>query len=344
MKILYAIQTTGNGHFTRSKEIISTIEKRVNVNVDVVFSGPKNKLLNIDNKVINHYRGLTLYYKKKGQINWIQTFFKNNFFRAIIDIIQCDTKAYDLVINDFEPITAWSCYLKNKRCVALSNQYAMLSDKTFRKTTKYKSTLLFLKYFAPTKNGYGFHFLKHKKNIFQPIIRSEILTTKVLKKEYFLVYLPNYSIEKLIQVFSNFENYKWVIFSPLIENSSTLNNVRLEQLNEKKFIKTLIGSKGVISSSGFSTLSEVLYLNKPLLTIPINSHFEQIYNSSIIDRLGGTVLSELNLNNKNLLQNWLDNLIPVGLKNLSNSKEVVDRILIDYIKSLTNHKIFWKTV
>ena len=343
MKILYAIQTTGNGHLTRSKEIISILEKRVNV--DVVLSGPKNKLLNFENKVINHYKGLTLYYTKKGQINWIKTFFKNNFIRAIIDIIQCDTKAYDLVINDFEPITAWSCYLKNRKCFALSNQYAILSDKKLRKKTKHKWTLLFLKYFAPTKEGYGFHFVKHKKNIFHPIIRREVIKTKISKKDYFLVYLPNYSIEKLIHFFSYFKNYNWMIFSPHVENSSTLNNIRLEKINEKKFIKTLVNSKGVISSSGFSTLSEVLYLNKPLLTIPINSHFEQIYNSSIIERLGGTVLSELSLNNTYLLQNWLDNLVPIGIKNLSNSKEVVDRILIDYIKSLNDfNKAFVKTV
>lgn len=343
MKILYAIQTTGNGHLTRSKEIISILEKRVNV--DVVLSGPKNKHLNFENKVINHYKGLTLYYTKKGQINWIKTFFKNNFIRAIIDIIQCDTKAYDLVINDFEPITAWSCYLKNRRCFALSNQYAMLSDKKLRKKTKHKWTLLFLKYFAPTKEGYGFHFVKHKKNIFQPIIRREVIKTKISKKDYFLVYLPNYSIEKLIHFFSYFKNHNWIIFSPHVEYSSTLNNIRLEKINEKKFIKTLVNSKGVISSSGFSTLSEVLYLNKPLLTIPINSHFEQIYNSSIIERLGGTVLSELSLNNTDLLQNWLDNLVPIGIKNLSNSKEVVDRILIDYIKSLYDfNKAFVKTV
>ena len=342
MKILYAIQTTGYGHITRAKEIISILNKRVEV--DVVFSGPKNKLLNIDNKVINHYKGLTLFYSKKGQINWIQTFFKNNFIRAIIDIIQCNTNAYDLIINDFEPITAWSCYLKNRRCVALSNQYAMLSDKKFSNSTKNKFTLLFLKYFAPTKKGYGFHLIKRKKNIFQPIVRRELMKTKVAVKDYYLVYLPNYSIEKLTQVFSHFESYNWVIFSPLVENSSALNNIRLEEINEKKFNKTLLSSKGVICSSGFSTLSEVLYLNKPLLTIPITYHFEQIYNASIIKQLGGTVLNELNLKNTKTVQNWLDNLTPLGVRNSTDSHEIVDRVLIDYIKSINLDKILTDSI
>ena len=338
MKILYAIQTTGNGHITRAKEIISLLNKRVEV--DVVFSGPKNKLLNIDNKVIKHYNGLTLFYTDKGKINWIKTLFKNNLILTIIDIIQCNTNEYDLVINDFEPITAWSCYLKNRKCVALSNQYAMISDKKFNKSSKYKFTLLFLKYFAPTKKGYGFHFVKRKKNIFQPVIRRKILETKVKEKEYFLVYLPNYTIEKLIQVFSHFKKHTWVIFSPHIESSYMLRNIKLEPINEKQFIKTLADSKGVISSSGFSTLSEVLYLNKPLLSIPINSHFEQIYNASIIESLGGTVISELCLNNKQVLQDWLDNLIPIGLKNISETSKVVDRILIDFIKGNSYGKIF----
>ena len=337
MKILYAIQTTGNGHITRAKEIISILNKRVEV--DVVFSGPKNKHLNIDNKVIKRYYGLTLFYTDKGKVNLIKTLFKNNLIRTIIDIIQCNTNEYDLVINDFEPITAWSCYLKNRKCVALSNQYAMLSDKKFYKSSKYKFTFLFLKYFAPTKKGYGFHLIKRKKNIFQPIIRREILETKVKEKEYFLIYLPNYTIEKLIQVFSHFENHKWVLFSPHVESSSTLKNIKLEPINEKKFIETLADSKGVISSSGFSTLSEVLYLNKPLLSIPINAHFEQIYNASIIKRLGGTVISELSLKNKQLLQNWLDNLVPVRLRNISETSEVVDQILIDYIKENSYKKM-----
>jgi uncharacterized protein (TIGR00661 family) len=336
MKILYAIQTTGNGHFTRSKEIISVLNKRVEV--DVVYSGPKNKLLNIDNKVINHYKGLTLFYTKKGQINWIQTFFKNNFFRAIIDIIQCNTNAYDMIINDFEPITAWSCYLKNRKCVSLSNQYAILSDKKFLKSTKYRFTLLFLRYFAPTKEGYGFHLTKRKKNIFHPVVREELKKTNVVVKDFYLVYLPNYSIEKLIQFFTHFKSYKWRIFSPLVENSYTFKNIKFEQINEKKFIKALLSSKGVISSSGFSTLSEALYLSKPLITIPINSHFEQIYNSSIIEKLGGTVLDELSLKNKQKLQKWLDDLAPVGLKNSQDSIDVVDRILIDYIRSLYFNK------
>lgn len=342
MKILYAIQTTGNGHFTRAKEIISLLGKRVEV--DVVFSGPKNKFLAIDNKVINHYKGLTLYTSKKGQIKWIKTLFKNNFIRAIIDIIQCNTKAYDMVINDYEPITAWSCYLRKRKCVALSNQYAVHMDKEFGKSFKNKLALFFLKYFAPSKEGYGFHLVNREKNIFQPVIRKKIIKMEVTEEEHFLVYLPNYSLEILIQVFSQFKGYTWIIFSPHVKKSLILNNIKLEQLDENKFIKFLVSSKGVISSSGFSTLSEILYLKKPFLTIPINSHIEQIYNSKIIEKLGGTVLKELSLKKIETIQKWLNDLTPIGLGYSSDFQNIVDKILIDYVKSISLNKIFTKTI
>ena len=115
----------------------------------------------------------------------------------------------------------------------------------------YRAFVLFGKKLTDTHftNFIAKNLIKRKENIFQPIVRRELMKTKVAVKDYYLVYLPNYSIEKLTQVFSHFESYNWVIFSPLVENSSTLNNIRLEKINEKKFNKTLLSSKGVICSS-----------------------------------------------------------------------------------------------
>lgn len=341
MKVLYAIQTTGNGHVTRSKEIISILEKRVEV--DVVFSGPKNKLLTIKNKVIKHYKGLTFYYTKKGQINWVKTFIKNNLIQFVLDVLRCNTKEYDLVINDFEPITAWSCYLTNRRCVALSNQYAMLSDKEFVKAAKHKLTINFLKYFAPTKKGYGFHLVQRGKNIFQPVIRKKIRKLEVSDKGHIVVYLPNYSLKKQLDVFSQFKQHDWIVFSPHQKKPSANGNIRLEPINENTFIKKLVSCKAVISSSGFSTLSEVLFLNKPFLTIPVNSHMEQAYNAKIVKHLGGTVLTKLSLKKTEKIQHWLNNLKPIKLSYSLSYQDIVDEILIDYIKSIADLKIAAET-
>ena len=53
MKILYGIQTTGNGHLTRAKEVISILKKRAEV--DVVLSGPDDNKISLNHPVKKHY-------------------------------------------------------------------------------------------------------------------------------------------------------------------------------------------------------------------------------------------------------------------------------------------------
>ena len=153
MKILFGVQTTGNGHIARANEIISILKKRAEV--DVIFSGPKANKISFKHTIKKHYRGLTFSYTKKGKIHWVKTLLKNNFFKLFIDILKCDVHSYDLILNDFEPITAWSSYLKNKKCIALSNQFSILSDKGPKLNKRFKTSLRILRYFAPAQSGYG---------------------------------------------------------------------------------------------------------------------------------------------------------------------------------------------
>ena len=49
MKILFGVQTTGNGHIARANEIISILKKRAEV--DVIFSGPKANKISFKQKI-----------------------------------------------------------------------------------------------------------------------------------------------------------------------------------------------------------------------------------------------------------------------------------------------------
>ena len=57
---------------------------------------------------------------------------KNNFFNLYKEIKACPVEHYDLVINDFEPISAWACKIKGIDCISLSHQSALLSSKVPR--------------------------------------------------------------------------------------------------------------------------------------------------------------------------------------------------------------------
>ena len=58
MKILYAIQTTGNGHLARAQSIIPKLREKGDL--DIITSGPKNDFL-LEVKPVKHYQGLTFF-------------------------------------------------------------------------------------------------------------------------------------------------------------------------------------------------------------------------------------------------------------------------------------------
>jgi len=124
MRILYAIQGTGNGHLSRAKEIIPALLNRAQV--DVLISGTQAEVV-LPHNVEYVYKGLSFYFGKNGGIDFIKTFKKNSIFKVINEIIDCPVTNYDLVINDFEPITAWACYFKGVKCISLSHQSALYS-------------------------------------------------------------------------------------------------------------------------------------------------------------------------------------------------------------------------
>ena len=76
MKILYAIQTTGNGHLARAQNIIPRLKQVADL--DIITSGPKNDFL-LEVTPIKHYNGLTFFYTDTGAVNWLKTIFLNNY-------------------------------------------------------------------------------------------------------------------------------------------------------------------------------------------------------------------------------------------------------------------------
>lgn len=66
-----------------------------------------------------------------GKISLLKTVIKVDFFKSIIDSFRLNTKQYDIIISDFEPIVCWSAFFKGKRVLGIGNHYKFLSNKKF---------------------------------------------------------------------------------------------------------------------------------------------------------------------------------------------------------------------
>ena len=67
MKILYAIQGTGNGHLSRAKDIIPALEMRAQV--DILVSGQQADIT-LPFEVKYRFKGLSFIFGKKGGIDF----------------------------------------------------------------------------------------------------------------------------------------------------------------------------------------------------------------------------------------------------------------------------------
>src|SRR5687768_13379536 len=124
MKILYAIQGTGNGHLSRARDIIPILKK--GNEVDLLISGSQADVV-LPYTIKYRLQGLGFVFGKKGGIDLLATYKKNRLKKFFEEIESLPVEDYDLVINDFEPVSAWACHIRNVRCISLSHQAAVLN-------------------------------------------------------------------------------------------------------------------------------------------------------------------------------------------------------------------------
>ena len=126
MKILYGIQGTGNGHIIKSSIIIKELKKRGHEIDTIISNRTKDNLLGMNiSEPFQCLKSLT-FSVDKGAINYISSIKNLTFKDFLNNVKKIDTSKYDLVISDFEPITAWAAKIQNKKVIGISHQNALL--------------------------------------------------------------------------------------------------------------------------------------------------------------------------------------------------------------------------
>ncbi|APZ46880.1 glycosyl transferase [Polaribacter reichenbachii] len=326
MKILYAIQGTGNGHITRAKEIIPILQEKGDL--DILVSGNENDL-ELGYEIKYKIHGLNYTFGKKGGIDFLASYKKMNLSRFFKEIKALPVKKYDLVLNDFEPVSAWAAKINNVNIVSLSHQNAV-SDKAAPKYSKHFLEKLILKYYAPANSKFGFHFKTYSTTTFTPIIRKKIRNRKITNKGHFTVYLPSYNHNKIVKVLSQIPIVKWHIFSKETTSLIFRKNITIYPVNEFDFIKSMASSSGVLCGAGFETPSEALFLRKKLMVIPMKNQYEQKCNALALKEMGVPVLKKLSKKRITKIAKWIqaDNLIDVDYEDTT--EDLIEAILLPY--------------
>ena len=294
MKILFGIQTEGNGHITQAIATKQYLQEN-GYDVGKVFAASKKRGLSkyfTDEFDVVTYEGFDFVFDSEGRVVIWKTILKNIFelprlitsFIKICNVIRKEKP--DAIFNYYEPLVGLTAlFFRNIKYVSFGHQYAMDSaiypringypvQKLFlgiiNKITSIRAKIVALSYYE---------FKDDNMIVSPPILRKESYIKSDKSEDFVLVYLMNEDL--LPQLFSEAKKYpdiKIECFTKLTKQYEELPNVKLYNLDGKLFQEKMKVCKSVVCSGGFETSAEAIYQMKPLFMLPMPNHYEQHAN------------------------------------------------------------------
>ncbi|MEK6888698.1 MAG: glycosyltransferase family protein [Nanoarchaeota archaeon] len=333
MKIFYGINGEGLGHAMRSAEVIRELKKNHDVSV---FTGGKAKdyLKKFGEvKSINYLSFIT----RDGKIKYIQTFLYNLLISPLIllsflkVIISCILNRPKVIITDFEPLTAYSGLILRIPVISFDNQHIVTDTsagkiKNLSEVSLYKLIVHLMCPFPRKKIITSFFhpkILSKNAIIVPPVVRKLVEKQKEKAGNHFLVYL-SLGGDSILEVLEK-SKQKCIVYGKLSRKSSKY--LKIKNFSAEDFAADLASSRAVVSNAGMSTLSESIYLKKPVLCIPLSGQTEQEVNAFYVGKANfGLSSSKID---KSIIRKFVSK-IPLYEKNLKkftfSNKEVFSAI------------------
>lgn len=283
MKLLYGIQTTGNGHISRSRLMIEALKAQGH-SVTTLFSGYGRSTF-WDYRTFepfNESRGLT-FVTEKGQINYSRTLMGAKPRELLNDIRELDLSEFDAVISDFEPITAWAARRQNVPSIGISHQEAF--HYAIPKRSGNQMARLIMRQYAPTQHRIGLHWHHFGQPILPPIIENTLQPITPTAESMILVYLPFEDAAQVQQQLAVFNEHIFHFYTD-VKEIRQVGNIISHPFNRDGFMHDLQRCAGVICQAGFELPSEALHLGKKLLVKPVQRQYEQMCNATALSQHG----------------------------------------------------------
>jgi len=197
-----------------------------------------------------------------------------------------------LVICDFEPLTAHLALRERVPLVTLDNQHFQRyveHEHAPGLSREARTTLTIVRAIVPrSQRSIVTSFLPGKPRnertfVVPPILRPEILATRPSRGEHVLVYCTQV-YESLIDDLRSLTRVPFRLYG--FERAGKDKNLEFKKFSAEGFLADLAGARAVIATAGFTLLGETLHLGKPLLALPMKGQYEQELNSYLLGRSG----------------------------------------------------------
>lgn len=319
MKLLYGIQGTGNGHITRARAV-SRYFTEFGIKADYLFSGrPREQYFDMS-PFGEHWRSMQglSFVHRSGRLDVWNTVKQAQMRTLVKNVRELELDSYDLVLTDFEPITAWAARHQGKASIGIGHQYAFLHHVPKAGVNWVSQAIM--KHFAPADYSLGLHWHHFNTPILPPIAETDEVPQELVEPDKILVYFGFEAPDDVIQLLEPFGNHTFVYYGPF-KSFENLGHIQLKPLSRAGFQHDLALCGGVISNAGFELASEAIQLGKKLLVKPLQGQMEQLSNAVALEQLQfGLTMASLN---KAVLAQWLNEFKPCRVHYPNVAREIV---------------------
>lgn len=302
-KIIYGVSGEGSGHSTRAREMAHClIEHGHAVKLASYDRGFENLRGEFDVQAIE---GLTIS-SQDNRVSVLKTIGENlrrlpagnRALWHFRDLFQ--TWQPDVVITDFEPMSAYLAEFFGLPLITIDNQQRMRYveyTEPPNRASEAKLTRRLIRAMVPWPSvslitAFTQGQLKNERCfLYPPLVSQDVREMPSSDEDFVLVYLTS-GFDSLLPILKTYPRERFVVYG--YNRAETDGNLTLHPASRPRFIDHLSRCKAVIATAGFTLISEALFLGKPYLAMPMSGQYEQELNAFQLADCGyGSQMTEL---------------------------------------------------
>ncbi len=306
-RFIFTIQGEGRGHLTQAISLTQIAREAGHEVVGYAvgsFQGRKippffahfigdTPLIQYESPSINYGKGKSVQLGKTAMQAFTKfgTYWKSaNQLGEFIDALQPDG-----IVNFYESITGLYNLKSGAKvpCMSVGHQYLLLSEHFETIPTKAVDRFLLnintkITAIGSSKLlGLSFRTMpndpKRKIITVPPLLRQEVKSIQPQSGERWLAYLTHYRLADEIMA--------WSAQNPEVKLDCFWDNptrktvyhysdsLTFHPIDAEKYLTKMTHCAGLISTAGFESVAEAMYLGKPVMMVPVPNHIEQMINA-----------------------------------------------------------------
>jgi len=319
MKFFFIVQGEGRGHLTQAISLYRMLKKNGHTITHVVVGKSKRRTLpqffldNIQSPIEQLNSPNFVTDRKSKSVKLLPSVFLNvlklpTFMRSVnrIDILVKESQP-DVIVNFYDFLGGLYYLTKRPKSkhVAIAHQFFVdhpefefPKGRFFDRTSMRMGNKL-AGFGASQLLALSFQKFANSSNLIvvPPLLRDKVLKQEISAGDHFLVYLVNHGYASQVEDFHQ-QNPEIPIHCfwdkqgqpPVHSIDSTLT---FHQLDDDKFLELMASSRGYLTTAGFESVCEAMYMGKATLMVPVKGHYEQSCNAIDATKAGAGISSEI---------------------------------------------------